>query len=470
MKRKVALLWVVAAVLACRPLNSRADDGDDPPVKVSDGGGDDPAAATDNPADPGGLTQAEVAAVVQAAAESINSSTLVIAVTNRRGDVLALYRKPDAPAQYVGNFGQLQDSNEVAVALARPASFCSHGEGPPSSRTIRFISGVHFPPGISFTAQAALYGIENTNRGCELAPVANFNPGKVIPTSRSLDRSKPGLGILTGKPDLSDSTSDIVNGGGGPLFKNSQLIGGVGVTGVAPDVVECAALIGDQVVVGFDKANGVGNGSLIGLQIPDPGVVIVDGIALPFVSTENLNTALAGKQPAGFSSGAGSFASGKYVVDPIASQGGAPDGYLVGPNPGPLGGLTVADVDKIVQAALAMARQTRAIIRVPLGTRAKFVIAVADLDGTIIALNRMPDATIFSVDVAATKARNVLYFSGPLRPQSDMPQVPIGTAITNRTIEFGSEPFYPPGIDYSGPGAFFNVLYKRDVANPCTQG
>jgi uncharacterized protein GlcG (DUF336 family) len=117
-----------------------------------------------------------------------------------------------------------------------------------------------------------------------------------------------------------------------------------------------------------------------------------------------------------------------------------------------------------------MANQTRAVIRLPLGTRAKFVIAVADLDGKLIALNRMHDATIFSVDVAASKARNVIYFSGKDRPQSDLPQVPIGTAMTNRSIEWGSQPFYPPGIDYSGPGAFFNFLYKNDVANPCSQG
>src|SRR5258706_7895189 len=139
MKLKVALLLVVAAVLAYRPLHSRADDGDDPPVKVTDGGGDDPAAATDNPADPGGLTQAEVAAVVQAAAESINSSTLVIAVTNRRGDVLALYPKPEAPAHDVGNFGQLQDSNEVGSPLARHGSVFSHRERPPSPPTLRLL-------------------------------------------------------------------------------------------------------------------------------------------------------------------------------------------------------------------------------------------------------------------------------------------------------------------------------------------
>jgi hypothetical protein len=53
-----------------------------------------------------------------------------------------------------------------------------------------------------FTAQAALYGIENTNRGCELAPPANFNPGKAIPTSRSFRPQQARPGIMTGKPDL----------------------------------------------------------------------------------------------------------------------------------------------------------------------------------------------------------------------------------------------------------------------------
>jgi len=58
--------------------------------------------------------------------------------------------------------------------------------------------------------------------------------------------------------------------------------------------------------------------------------------------------------------------------------------------------------------------------------------------------------------------------AGRLALESGAPLIP--TAITNRTIEFGAQPFYPPGIDYSGPGKFFDILYKRDVANPCTQG
>jgi uncharacterized protein GlcG (DUF336 family) len=119
--------------------------------------------------------------------------------------------------------------------------------------------------------------------------------------------------------------------------------------------------------------------------------------------------------------------------------------------------------------AEATANTTRAAIRLPLGSKAKMVIAVADLDGTIIGLRRMQDSTVFSIDVAATKARNMVYFNGTARTTADLNGVPVGTAVTNRTISFGAQPFYPPGIDGSTSGPFFN-LYAMDLANPCTQG
>jgi uncharacterized protein GlcG (DUF336 family) len=81
----------------------------------------------------------------------------------------------------------------------------------------------------------------------------------------------------------------------------------------------------------------------------------------------------------------------------------------------------------------------------------------------------MPDSTIFSIDVAASKARNMVYFNSTARTAADLNGVPMGTAVTNRTISFGSQPLYPPGIDGSSAGPFFK-LYTTDLANPCTQG
>jgi uncharacterized protein GlcG (DUF336 family) len=81
----------------------------------------------------------------------------------------------------------------------------------------------------------------------------------------------------------------------------------------------------------------------------------------------------------------------------------------------------------------------------------------------------MPDATVFSIDVAVSKARNVIYFSGFNRVPGDLPGVPVGTAVTNRTISFGAQPLFPSGIENSGPGPFFN-LYQNDITTPCRQG
>ena len=154
---------------------------------------------------------------------------------------------------------------------------------------------------------------------------------------------------------------------------------------------------------------------------------------------------------------------------PANSQGQPPEGDLITPAAGPLGGLSAADVKQVLNNAEATANTTRAAIRLPLGSRTRMAIAVADLDGTIIGLRRMQDATVFSIDVAASKARNMVYFNSASRTAADLNGVPMGTAVTNRTISFGAQPLYPPGIDGSNAGPFFN-LYTMDLANPCTQG
>jgi uncharacterized protein GlcG (DUF336 family) len=380
--------------------------------------------------------------VVRNAVLSVNAS-LVVAVADRTGAILAILQTPGAPAMATGNFGNTVDSQELAVALARTAALFSNDQAPLSSRTVRFLSGIHFPPGVDNAPNADLYGIENTNRGCPLN--ATFNPGKTINPSRSINGANPGLGVITGKQDLMDSNPAAVNPGGVPLFKNGHAVGGVGVVTTSSDIAEFAA---------FSAASQ--SGFLpTPAQLPPPGAVIIGGVTLPFVNQASL--------PAGM--GAGS-ATGNYVLGPNAG-GLPPDGDLIGPNAG-TGGLTQADVTTILDQAAATAQITRAVIRLPSGSRTRMTIAVTDIDGTVLGLRRMPDATVFSIDVAVAKARNVIYFS-TAAGAVDLPGVPANTAVTNRTIGFGAQPLFPPGINASSPGPFFS-LYEMDWTNPCTQG
>ncbi len=397
------------------------------------------------------LQAADVQNIVQAAVNSVNVD-MTVAVVDRAGFVLGVFRTQNAPTTATGNFGQAQNANDVAVALARTGAFFSNDQAPLSSRTVRFISGIHFPPGVMNQPPADLYGIENTNRGCTLINDPTFQ--NKIPPSLALGGGF-GLGVLTGKADTNDSDATTVNPGGMPIFYKNVVVGGIGVVTTSNNlnVAEFAALAGATTARS-------GPADSFGPTPAAPGVVFIGGIALPFVNQTT--------RPAEFSAGpvAG---TGSYLVAATTSQGQPPEGDLIPPAAGPLGGLSASDVTQILNNAEATANTTRAAIRLPLGSKAKMVIAVADLDGTIIGLRRMQDSTVFSIDVAATKARNMVYFNSSTRTAADLNGVPMGTAVTNRTISFGAQPLYPPGIDGSSAGPFFN-LYASDLANPCTQG
>jgi uncharacterized protein GlcG (DUF336 family) len=419
---------------------------------VGCGGGSSSIVVTPPPTPPVQPLQiADVQKIVQTAINSVNID-MVVAVVDRAGLVLGVYRTQNAPATAIGNFSATVNANDLAVALARTGAFFSNDQAPLSSRTVRFISGIHFPAGVQNQPPADLYGIENTNRGCTLVndPVYESK----VPPSLALGGGF-GLGIITGKKDLLDSDPNAVNPGGVPIFYQNVVLGGVGVVTSSTNlnVAEYAAFAGATTQRG-------GAGNNFGPTPAPPAVVFIGGIALPFVNQTTL--------PAGFSAGpvAG---TASFLVAPSNSAGQPPEGDLITPMAGPLGGMSAADVKQILDNAEAEANLTRAAIRLPPGSRTRMVISVADLDGTIIGLRRMTDATIFSIDVAASKARNMAYFNGSARLATDLNQVPMGTAVTNRTISFGAEPLFPAGIEGSNPGPFFN-LYTMDIANPCTQG
>lgn len=406
------------------------------------------------PTDP--LTAGDVTTIITQAARALGSEELVIAVTDREGNILGLFRKNEAPttgSALLAGSPVEAEANELAVSLARTGAFFSNDEAPLSSRTVRFISREHFPPtfdaagrvtGVKNTPSGALWNIEGTNRGCPLS--MDFNPGQEVAPSRSVDGSAAGLGIATIP-------------GGVPLFKGGMLVGGVGVCGVSPEAAEFAAFVGSS---GF------------GPTPASPGEIFIDGVRLPFVeqTTRPFGT---GQDFFDDLSDVGSFVSIPDLVTLGAMISGTqdspraqvPEGWLVGPKASPE--LSAAEVASIISNCIFRAQKTRAAIRLPLDRRTKMIISVAALDGEILGLYRMPDATVFSIDVAATKARNMAYFNSFERTAADLPGVPLGTAITNRTLRFGTQPFFPPGINSTFPGPFRSLLLDH-FDNPCSQG
>jgi uncharacterized protein GlcG (DUF336 family) len=69
---------------------------------------------------------------------------------------------------------------------------------------------------------------------------------------------------------------------------------------------------------------------------------------------------------------------------------------------------------------------------------------------------RMPDATVFSIDVSTAKARNVAYYDDPtaLKDIDQVRGIPKGVAFTARTFRYLALPRFPEGIDGNDPGPF----------------
>ena len=160
--------------------------------------------------------------------------------------------------------------------------------------------------------------------------------------------------------------------------------------------------------------------------------------------------------------GGASFLAGQSV----------PSGWLVEPKAS--ANLTADEVRQIIDDGVAEADRVRAAIR-QIGSRTRMVIGVTDTDGTVLGLFRMEDATFFSIDVAVAKARNVAYYADPADLQTvdqvdanfdGTPEVPAGTAFTNRTFRYLSTPFFPTGVD-TAPSGPFSILNDPGI-NPQT--
>ena len=372
----------------------------------------------------------------------------------------------------------------------------------------------HFPARVMFTPQVDLFEIEHTNRDSIVHPGPSHVKGIddiLLPARFNADPAYVPLGKSLPPPESYGFVSGILPNaqsrgigtlpGGIPLFKNGALVGGIGVffpgtTGFATE--ENSALNDDGffdptkrdlaeqaeyvafVAAGGSAGAGVSTNTL--KANTDLGLPPLPGFDLPFGRIDLVGITLDlfgghGLQGPknlvdfGRNLGAGDPNSGANLPvsrpgapAPVATT--VPDGWLVLPHASADGTLTAADVTGMIVNGIAQANQVRAAIRLPLDSTAKMVFAVTDKQGNILGLYRMPNATVFSIDVAVAKARNVAYYADPAQLQAidQVKGLPKGVAMTNRTFRYLALPHFPEGIDTypSGPFSILNEVGTRN--------
>jgi uncharacterized protein GlcG (DUF336 family) len=387
------------------------------------------------------LSAAEVGTVVaRAAAQAQGQGTpATIAVIDRVGNVLALFRMTGAPATAhitdapnganIDAQGLDVPAEAAALAKAITGAYLSSGGNAFSSRTASMIVQQHFPPAPSTVGleSGPLFGVQFSQLPCSdfSARFAAAGPAALIGPKRSP------LGLAA-------------DPGGFPLYKNGVLVGAVGVSADGaysfdPSVLDIdndtdekialagtvgfeapAAIRADRIYVDgtqlrysdanygaiFDVSGATwantapALGALVALTGYYPGVALRAGTAYGSeTSGVRASTAaeFANRDAFVLSNGAG---ANRFPI-----RGGTDAGDVAQP-------LTAAEARAILEDAFAVMSRARAQIRQPLDSRAQVSISVVDTRGEVLGVVRAPDAPLFGIDVSLQKARTATFFSG----------------------------------------------------------
>jgi uncharacterized protein GlcG (DUF336 family) len=226
-------------------------------------------------ADGGGLTTAQVRSIIERGIEAAEETraairlpmgkrtSMVLAVTDTNGEVLGLYRMPDATTFSI----------DVAVAKARNVAYYNDAadleaidrldpEIAPgtafTNRTFRFVAQPRFPsgidgtdpPGFSILNDDSIDNLTAENQGAP-APVSDFNSvlghDAFFPMTNFRDPGDAGVVAMAGTNQMVANQNGIVFfPGSTPLYVNGNLVGGLGVSGDGVDQDDVVTFLAAQ--------------------------------------------------------------------------------------------------------------------------------------------------------------------------------------------------------------------------------
>lgn len=468
------------------------------------------------------LTAAEVDRIVGQAVAEANAqgrTSGAVAVTDRVGNVLGLYLlsgPASTPMMRIDSGKGIPRGNGLeqielpavygAIAKAITGAYLSSAGNAFTTRTASQIVQENFLPGESSTPSGPLFGVQFSQLPCS-----------------DLTRFGEALGGGPRRSPLGLS-ADM---GGMPLYKNGQVVGGIGVlvdgvygldlnvSDYDRDTDELVAIAAQR---GFEPPRDIyeritADGKILRYSDVDSrDVKTTAGVA-----TVPANyVALAGYTPAGPRAGVtfGATASGiraeggieypglnAFVLDDGAGNNRYVPRNALSPAPAS-GGLSAVEVRRIITEALKVAFAARAQIRRPVDSFVQVTVSVVDAEANILGLARTPDAPVFGIDVSLQKARSVAFMSrataaAELRAIPAQTLIPgqlgtpalstyvnaatsligagalsDGTAYSDRAIGLLSRPYYPDGLPDKAVGPFstavpvwspFNVGLQLDI-------
>lgn len=297
--------------------------------------------------------------------------------------------------------------------------------------------GVFFPGKTGFATE------ENSSTS------STYDPTKA---DRTLEAEFIAFAAVGGAPGLGSQFAVGTLGGIAPVAGITLPItpqaNRIDLVGITLDIIGPTGTQGPQILLDYANANLA------------PGTGTISGVIQPLLNPgldNKLNPAANPAYPAYTPTG---LIPTDTVTVATLSGTFVPEGFLVTPHASKYaGGLSATDVQQMIQQGVNQAVQTRAAIRLPFDQNTVMVFAVADLDGEILGLFRMPDSTVFSIDVAVSKSRNVGYYANTaaLNPQDQLAGIVAGTAFTSRTFRYLALPRFPEGVDgNAGPFSIIN--------------